>query len=315
MHIPNRTAARKRSRRYCINNRLQNIIPSFTYSRWIPDIVNMEIHPLMTDSPFNLLDLDATLADIPGYTVALHPDYDGQHAFDVFVSQTTLPGILVQDHDKLLGMISRRIFFERTGKRFGTEVYLKRSLGFFITQDIPAPLVMSSKKRLSEAARNVLARAEADVYEPIVEEDPRTNYRIINPLTLFAAQNQILVNLHNAQLNDGQQSEHIDDDQAIARFTRLTGSETIWLPEMLHRDYRVQCPSCGMELKYTLADIVRSHPQIRTGIEVIERMGTTSYIFNLRHTCGNHLVEIPLVHDRLLEYRSMKPYRLVDTYV
>lgn len=269
----------------------------------------------MPANAYNLLDLDSTLADLPGFSVALHPDEDGQNAFELFSRQSTLPGILVQDGDRLVGMISRRIFFERTGKRFGTELYLRRSLAFFITQEIPEPLLLPEETRLSEAVRRALARDEIEVYEPIVECSPRSNNRVINPLTLFAAQNQILVNLHNSQINGAVHSEEISDDLAIARFSRLSGLSLETNPDLLRRSYRVQCPTCGNLLIYTLADIVRSHPQIRTGIEIIDRMGTRTYILNLRHTCGNQLVEIPLVHDQQLEYRSMKPTRLVDTYV
>lgn len=264
---------------------------------------------------YNLLDLDSTLADLPGFSVALHLDEDGQHAFELFSRQSTLPGILVQDGDRLVGMISRRIFFERTGKRYGTELYLRRSLAFFITQDIPVPLLLSEGTRLSEAVRSALDRDEIEVYEPIVECNPRSNNRVINPLTLFAAQNQILVNLHNSLIKGAEPVEEINDDQAIARFAGLAGLSFEVNADFLHQNYRVQCPACGKVLEYTLADIVRSHPQLRTGVEIVERMGTRSYILNLRHTCGNNLVEIPLVHDQQLEYRSMKPYRLVDSYV
>lgn len=269
----------------------------------------------MTEHTYNLLDLDATLADLPGYASALHPEYEGQIAFDLFSQQPSLPGILVQDDGVLLGMISRRLFFERTGKRYGTEVYLKRSLGFFLTQEIPAPLELPAETRLSDAARRVLARTDADVFEPIVEQTDRRTYRIIHSLTIFAAQNQILVNLHNAQIHPGGQEPEISDELAIARFAHLAGITTVDPSGMLRKQYRVKCPICGQALEYSLADIVRSHPQLRTGIEVLDRMGTRSYIFNLRHTCGSLLIEIPLVHDQNLEYRSMKPHRLVDTYV
>jgi hypothetical protein len=298
-----------------INNRLQNLIPPFTQFALKPAMLAAEFQAPMTEHSYNILDLDATLADLPGYGSALHPEYVGQVAFDLFSQQPTLPGILVQDDEILLGMISRRLFFERTGKRFGTEVYLKRTLGFFLTQEIPAPLELPADTRLSDAARRVLARPDTDVYEPIVEQTGSHSYRIIHSLTIFAAQNQILVNLHNAQILPGGQGSEISDEQAIARFVHLAGISANPTAEFLRRQYHVLCPTCGQTLSYTLADIVRSHPQIKTGIEVLDRMGTRTYIFNLRHTCGCHLIEIPLVHDQYLEYRSMKPHRLVDTYV
>lgn len=263
---------------------------------------------------FSLLDLDSTIHDLPGYQVSAHPTDEGQVLLDAFNKLPDLPGILILSENIMKGIISRRIFFEHTGKRFGTEVYLKRPISFLLDKGIPKPLVFQSNTKLSLAAQTVLCRHEADVYEPIVETAVGSEHRIINILTLFAAQNQILVSLHNQRINGMKAFLPLDDNSAIRKFLKHAGIPTNVDTANFKRIYSIHCPNCGQMVKYSIADIVRSFPTLQQGIEISNRMGTRMYLFNVRHTCGDQIIDLPVQHDHNLEYRSIKPPRLVETY-
>ena len=66
---------------------------------------------------------------------------------------------------------------------------------------------------------------------------------------------------------------------------------------------------------YSIADIVRSHQNLNTGIEIRNRMGIRSYLFYLRHQCGTQVVEIPVQHDADFEFSSLRVPRPVGSYL
>ena len=269
----------------------------------------------MNNYDFSLLDLDSTIHDLPGFDAVANPDEEGQAVLDVFNQQPGLPGILIMNGSQLYGFISRRMFFEHTGKRFGTEVYLRRPLRFLLKKELPRPLILPSVTKLSRAAQSILSRNELEVYEPIIESSDDHGYRIIHTLTLFTAQSQILITLHNQQVNKLSANLALDDDLAIQKFLKFAGIPSNVELERFKTTYLIHCPKCSQKVSYTIADVVRSYPTLQQGIEITDRMGSRIYLFYVRHTCGDQIIDLPVQHDHNLEYRSVKSPRLVENYV
>jgi hypothetical protein len=268
----------------------------------------------MNDTDFNLLDLDSTIHDLPGFRTSVHPKDEGQDVLDIFNQQPALPGVLVMNDIEFIGFISRRTFFEHVGKRYGTEVYLRRSILFIFKQGVPPALTFPSYTKLSKAAQQALSRNDVEVYEPIIEFAFPLEYRIINIQTLFTAQNHILMMLHNQRVNAATSNLIIDDDVAIKKFLKLAGIPIDIDLIGFKTSYTIHCPQCGKMIKYSIADVVRSFPVIKQGIEISDRMGSRTYLFYVRHKCKDQIIDLPVQHDHNLEYRSVKPPRLVETY-
>ncbi len=265
------------------------------------------------DSTF--LDLDTTLHDLPGYQLSAHLENHGQMLLDIFNQYPDLPGILILSESKLAGFVSRKAFFEHTGKRYGTEVFLNRSISFLLKKGVPEPLILPADTSLSKAARAALNRAELDVYEPVLEYSQEKGYRVINILTLFMAQNQILITLHNHKIDNLKAFMPMDETSAIHKFLRLAGIPSTVDLNNFKKIYHIHCPQCGQVVKYSITDIVRTYSNIQQGIEIQNCLGSRVYVFYVRHTCGDHIIDLPVQHDHNLEYRSIKPPRLVETYV
>lgn len=268
----------------------------------------------MQSTHFAILDLDSTLQDLPGFDMSVRPEVEGSAVLDIFNRHPELPGLIIEQNQQLAGFISRRTFFEHTGKMYGTEVYLKRPIQFLLQKDIPAPLVLPCQTRISRAVQFLLARSEMEIYEPVVEESPADKRRIIHSMALFTAQNQILIHLHNQRLAQLSQPQPLEDDLAIRKFLKFAGFPEVSDLDRFKTSYTVLCPRCKQKISYSIADIVRAFPTLQQGIEIADRMGTRMYTFYIRHTCGSDILDVPVQHDHNLDYRSVKTPRLVETY-
>ncbi len=103
----------------------------------------------------------------------------------------------------------------------------------------------------------------------------------------------------------------IDDTKAFRIFAEHVGMPARKAMAMTRPQYSVACEICGGDVKYSVPELVRSHPRIDRGVVVDQAMGGTNYRFYVRHYCDKELREIPVRHDSQFEYRSHRPSRPV----
>jgi len=77
---------------------------------------------------FETLSLNSTLEELPSYDCSIDQHVLGKDLDGLFSKDHQLPGVLIMDHKKLAGVISRDTFYEIIGKQFGTEIYLRRAI-------------------------------------------------------------------------------------------------------------------------------------------------------------------------------------------
>jgi hypothetical protein len=106
----------------------------------------------------------------------------------------------------------------------------------------------------------------------------------------------------------------IDDEYAIKKFIKHASIPTVEDLTKYKKIYTIHCPKCGQGVQYNIASIVRSFPSLHQGIEITDKMGSRTYLFYVRHTCGDEVIDLPVQHDHNLEYRAIKTPRLVETY-
>ena len=103
----------------------------------------------------------------------------------------------------------------------------------------------------------------------------------------------------------------MDDTKAFRIFAEHVGMPARKAMAMTRPQYSVACEVCGGDVKYSVPELVRSHPRIDRGVVVDRAMGGTNYRFYVRHYCDKELREIPVRHDSQFEYRSHRPSRPV----
>ncbi|HLO47001.1 MAG TPA: GGDEF domain-containing protein [Kamptonema sp.] len=147
--------------------------------------------PLVSEScPPNLV-LDSTLEHLLLWDFQVESSDRGQKVTEKLEADPLIPGVILTERGQLLGMISRRRFFEYLSRPYGLELFLKRplkSLYRFACRDI---LLLSGDTLIVDAARLSLQRSPELLYEPIVVELSVQNYRLLDVHQLLIAQSQI----------------------------------------------------------------------------------------------------------------------------
>ncbi|MGB8214785.1 MAG: hypothetical protein WCE68_14610 [Anaerolineales bacterium] len=262
------------------------------------------------------LTMDSVLRDLPSYYEVITPKTTGREVADILEGNDHLPGMLVMQDAKLTGVISRDVFYERAGKKFGTEIYLGRPISVMMKTVDHKMLILPDSMLITLATQKALSRDLKSIYQPIVVEQPDKNYRLISALILFLAQSQQLLELHNQRLFTVDSGRNLSDEDAIKEFNQYIANQSGFDPAKLVKRQVVRCDNCFRMVNYSIVDIVRSFPQLNRGIIVEEKMGTRTYRLHVRHVCKNREVwEIPLLLDERLEYRSQRQARAVESYV
>jgi len=150
-------------------------------------------------SKLNQLTPNSTLGDLPLHDFQVPPKTPGKVLANVFAKRPELPGAIVADESRMIGMISRRKFNDWMSSPYGIDVFLESPIETFfqmITQKAEL-LQLPDTERVDIAVKQAISRAAEDMYEPIVivYEDLSLPdfqvYFLLDFVTLILAQNQI----------------------------------------------------------------------------------------------------------------------------
>jgi signal transduction histidine kinase/DNA-binding response OmpR family regulator/HPt (histidine-containing phosphotransfer) domain-containing protein len=103
-----------------------------------------------------------------------------------------LPGVVVLDGSKIVGMVSRDKLREHLSQPFGQELYLKRPVSMLLDAIKVNPLVVPAARGVSQAAEAALARPLRAIYEPIVVDHGNDHYSLLDVHVLLQAQTRLL---------------------------------------------------------------------------------------------------------------------------
>lgn len=150
------------------------------------------------------LTIDTPLADLPVYDFQVDVQTVVHEVEKILRQHMILPGVIIADHHKAIGVISRRKFFEQLGQLYGVAVYLKRPIRLMLQAIGAEPLHLPSTVTVPEAIRLALSRPPMFVYEPIIVEFKNQTYRLLDIYTLLIAQTKLFssLQLELQQAND-----------------------------------------------------------------------------------------------------------------
>jgi len=147
------------------------------------------------------------LGDLPLHDFQVPPKTPGKVLANVFAKRPDLPGAIVADESRMIGMISRRRFNDWMSSPYGIDVFLESPIETFfqmITQKAEL-LQLPDTERVDIAVKQAISRAAEDMYEPIfiVYQDLSMPdfqvYFLLDFVTLIRAQNQLFT-LVNKQI-------------------------------------------------------------------------------------------------------------------
>ena len=156
------------------------------------------------------LRLDSTLADLPHHDFTVAPDVLGQAVAEELERRPTIPGVIVQKGEEVLGVFSRRQFLERVGRPYGVEVYLNRPIAIMVKNLAPTHLAFLSTQTIQSAAEATLHRSEGLLDDPVVVLFPDGRLRLLHSYVLILAQSHLLSLLTNLEKNRRQLAESLE---------------------------------------------------------------------------------------------------------
>lgn len=137
------------------------------------------------------ISLESTLLDLPLYNCQIELTQQAKEVAQAFEGNSMLPGVILTDRGNFVGIISRRVFFERVNRRYGLEMFFKRPIEVLYRFSKQELLLLPGSKLIVEAAQESLYRSAELVYEPVVVEIAPQIYRLLDVHQLMVAQSRI----------------------------------------------------------------------------------------------------------------------------
>lgn len=158
------------------------------------------------------LTLESTLQMLPQYSQIMESCCSGKEAFKLFDQDPLLPGVILVEQGKFVGMISRRRFTEQMSRPYGLDLFLKRSLAVLYSFVNAETLILPQETLIVSAARQSLQRPPEVLYEPIVIRLEPEVYGLVDVHELLVAYAQIH-ELARQLLNEQTQAQMIQTEK------------------------------------------------------------------------------------------------------
>jgi signal transduction histidine kinase len=137
------------------------------------------------------LNLESTLQGLTLYEACIEYNHTAAEVLRLFEEEPLLPGLILMDKNQLVGMISRRRFFEYLSRRYSLELLSKRSLRSLYQLNHTEILVFPSYTSITAAVRESLRRSPELIYEPIIVQTAPGIYKLLDVHQLLLAQSEV----------------------------------------------------------------------------------------------------------------------------
>ena len=108
-----------------------------------------------------------------------------------------IPGAIVLQGKRLLGVIPRHKMFERLGRRYGVELFLSKPVSDLLLELRTDVFSLKFQLHINTAAKLALSRSHDSTYDPIIVEYENGNFALLDMYVLLLSQSQLLSNLNS----------------------------------------------------------------------------------------------------------------------
>jgi signal transduction histidine kinase len=175
--------------------------------------------PVLSAGSDRDLRLDSTIQELPMYTFAVEVSVTGAEVGKYFDKYPLLPGVILLEQGKYIGMISRRRLVEFLMRPYGQELFFKEPLDVLYSYARLAILVLADTTPILAAMQNTLRRSPEFLAEPIVVHTADNSYKLLDPHELNVAAWQIR-GVETQVRYERSQAQMIQNDK-MARLGRL----------------------------------------------------------------------------------------------
>lgn len=147
--------------------------------------------PSLSEGSHQDLSLESTLQDLPLYQFQVKSSCLAVVVAEIFEQNRPIPGAVLIEAGKLVGMISRRQLLEYLLKPQGPELFLHLPLKVLYSYARVEILLLAESTTILAAAQQALRRSPELQSEPIVVQIDSQSYRLLDPHALNIAYWQI----------------------------------------------------------------------------------------------------------------------------
>ncbi len=177
---------------------------------------------VLLDAESYNFNLESTLQELPLCDISLEVSTLAFDLAEKFQKNSLIPGVLLVDKGKFVGMISRRRFLEYMSLPNGANNLRKSSLQT-IHELLPSDiLILSSDILVLAATRQSLERNAESIFEPIVVRISCEDYRILDAHQLLVAQS-LIHELTNKLLREQTQAELFKTEKLVSLGRMVAG--------------------------------------------------------------------------------------------
>jgi len=137
-----------------------------------------------------------SIGDLPLSTYIVSYDTLTEKVVNHLQSNVLIPGVIVVQGQRLLGVIPRHKMFERLGRRYGIELFLSKPVGDLLLELRSDMFSLKCQLHINTAAKLALSRSQDGTYDPIVVEYDDGSLALLDMYVLLLSQSQLLSNLN-----------------------------------------------------------------------------------------------------------------------
>ncbi|GAA6617338.1 sensor histidine kinase [Scytonema sp. NUACC26] len=147
--------------------------------------------PFLSGSSQSDLGLESTLKELPAYNFCVETNCTGAEVALYFDKYPLLPGVILVEEGKYMGMISRRRLLEFLIRPYGQELFLQQPLSVLYSYARTEILLLAETTPILAAIQLALRRSAELLGEPVVVHTPPDIYRLLDVQELNVASWQI----------------------------------------------------------------------------------------------------------------------------
>ena len=151
----------------------------------------LDIESIPVDHARPQLNLESRLQDLILYSCEIDASQSGYELAQVFEENSVLPGVVIRHRDTFVGMLSRRRFLEIFSRRYGPDLFLRRSIQELYHYAQTEVLVLAGATKIVDAVQPSLERSPELLYEPIVVQLANQNEQLLDVHHLLLAHTRI----------------------------------------------------------------------------------------------------------------------------
>ncbi|MEO0540653.1 MAG: hypothetical protein AAFZ80_07285 [Cyanobacteria bacterium P01_A01_bin.105] len=175
-------------------------------------------------SPVTLTDA-AVLGELLLEEAQVNTETPGRTVVQQFEQRQRLPGVVVADSGKIVGLISRRQLYQALSQPYALDIFLRRPIRVFLDLNVHCqhPLVLQAQETVQGAVRQALSRPSQSLFEPIIVvlSHPRLphlrSHFLLDFHTLMLAHSQIAAAANQTMRRQQQQLQQ--EQQKVNAYT------------------------------------------------------------------------------------------------